>query len=101
MSEMLKVDLPAEQRLAEYPLVMIEWVDASRLSDSWIDLDNIPDAYPHKCVSVGFLVSGNKDGKILVPTIGDVGHPENRHTYGGMLIPKSAIISERRLKSEC
>ena len=81
-----------------YPLLLIEWNDASRLSNGWIDLADVPDAYLHKCVSVGFLVSETKDGKIIVPTIGDVEHPENRHTYGGMLIPKSAIVSERRLK---
>jgi hypothetical protein len=84
-------------QLNEYPLLLIEWKDASRLSDSWINLTDIPDAYPHKCISVGFLISENENGKILVPTIGDIEHPENRHTYGGMLIPKSAIISERRL----
>lgn len=78
--------------------MLIEWVDASRLSDSWMDFSDIPDAYPHKCVSVGFLVSENENGKILVPTIGDIEHPENQHTYGGMLIPTSAIISQRRLK---
>jgi hypothetical protein len=86
------------QPLKSYPLVLIEWIDASRLSDSWMDLSDIPEAYPHKCVSVGFVISENKTGKIVVPTIGDVEHPDNRHTYGGMLIPKSAIISERRLR---
>src|SRR5580698_7463948 len=55
----------------KYPLAMIEWVDASRLSDGWMDLSAIPDPYLHTCVTVGFIVSENKDGKILVPTIGD------------------------------
>ena len=80
------------------PLLLIEWVDASRLSNSWMDWADIPDPYPHRCVTVGFLVAENKHGKILVPTIGDVEHEDNRHTYGGMLIPRSAIISERRLR---
>jgi|SRR5712671_3377653 len=82
---------------SHYPLVLIEWIDASRLADGWMDLADIPEPYPHKCVSVGFLISENENGKILVPTIADLEHPENRHTYGGMLIPKSAIISERQL----
>jgi len=81
-----------------YRLTMIEWVDASRLSDGWMDLSAIPDAYMHRCVTVGFIVSENDDGKILVPTIGDIEHPNNSHTYGGMLIPAGAIISERTLK---
>jgi hypothetical protein len=89
---------PVKTAMPDCPLVLIEWVDASRLSDSWIDWADIPDPYPHTCISVGFLVGENGNGKILVPTVGDVKHPSNRHTYGGMMIPKSAIISERRLR---
>jgi hypothetical protein len=81
-----------------YELVLVEWVDASRLNDGWMDLAAIPEPYPHLCVTVGFLVSENERGKILVPTVGDVGHKDNAHTYGGMMIPRSAIISERRLR---
>ena len=81
-----------------YPLMLIVWRDASRLSDGWMDMNAIPDPYPHQCVSVGFLVAENDQGKILVPTVGDIEHADNRHTYGGMMIPRSAIISERRLK---
>lgn len=81
-----------------YKLVLIEWVDASRLSDGWMDIDDIPEPYPHKCISVGFILSENKHGKVIIPTIADIEHRDNSHTYGGMLIPLSAIISERILK---
>jgi hypothetical protein len=77
-----------------YRLALIEWVDASRLSDGWMDLAAIPDPYRHACVSVGFVVAENGIAKILVPTIGDVQHRDNSHTYGGMMIPVSAIIAE-------
>lgn len=87
-----------KKQTVPYNLVMIEWTDASRLSDGWMDLEAIPDAYLHKCVTVGFVVSENRDGKILVPTIGDIEHPGNSHTYGGMLIPRKAILSERVLR---
>jgi hypothetical protein len=80
-----------------YRLVMIEWVDASRLSDGWIDVGAIPSPYPHLCITVGFLLSENEKGKIVVPTIADVGHPANSHSYGGMMIPASAIVSQRTL----
>ena len=83
----------------KHPLVLIEWVDASRLTNGWMDWSDIPDPYQHRCVSVGFLVSENEHAKILVPTIGDVENEDNRHTYGGMMIPRSAIIAERRLSS--
>jgi hypothetical protein len=86
------------QTLAECPLMLIEWVDASRLSDGWMDWCAIPDPHQHRCLTVGFLVAENKHAKILVPTIGDHEHKENSHTYGGMMIPRSAIIHERRLR---
>ena len=84
-----------------HPLVMIEWIDASRLSDGWLDWAEVPSQpHPHTCVTVGFLLSENGDAKILVPTIADVEHPDNRHVYGGMLIPRSAILSERKLTTK-
>lgn len=78
-------------------LVLVEWKDASRLSSGWMDWSDIPDPYIHKCVSVGFVVSDNDNGIILVPTIGDVSHKDNWHTYGGMLIPKTSILSKKIL----
>ncbi len=81
-------------------LVMIEWVDSSRLSDGgWMDLDAIPDPYPHRCVSVGFVVRDNDSGLVVVPTVADLDHEDNRHTFGGLLIPKAAIVSQKELGS--
>lgn len=87
----------AARPVSQYPLVLIEWVDASRLSDSWMDLSDIPQPYQHKCVTVGFVVQENKFAKILIPTIGDTENTDNSHTYGGMMIPRTAIISEKVL----
>jgi hypothetical protein len=81
----------------EYPLMLIEWVDSSRLGNGWLDLDEIHDPDPHTCVSVGFLVKENERGKILVPTVADIKNPANRHTHGGIMIPSCSIISERML----
>ena len=83
--------------LAEYSLVLVEWIDASRIYDGWLDLKDVPMTTPHKCVSVGFVVSRDDRGVILIPTMADIEHPENRHTYGGMLIPSAAILSVRNL----
>ena len=63
----------------------------------WIDFDEINDPDPHRCVSVGFLVKENERGKVLVPTVADLEHPENRHVHGGIMIPTCSIVSERRL----
>jgi hypothetical protein len=87
-----------QKTFVEKPLKIIEWVDASRLNSGWMDWGEIPDPYKHRCVTVGFVVSENAHATILVPTIGDFEHTDNRHTYGGMMIPKSAILSERRLR---
>ncbi len=84
--------------LAEYPLILVEWIDASRISDGWADMKDLPNPEPHICVSVGFLVKEDKRGKILIPTIADIKNRENQHAYGGMLIPISAIVSVRRLR---
>jgi hypothetical protein len=81
----------------EYPLMLIEWVDSSRLGGGWLDLDEIKEPDPHLCVSVGFLVKENERGKILVPTVADVKNAANRHTHGGIMIPACSIVSERML----
>ena len=83
-----------------YDIFLIEWIDASRLSDGWMDLSAIPVPAPHYCVTVGYLISENKYAKILVPTIGDTEHKDNQHTYGGMMIPKAAIIRETKLRDK-
>jgi hypothetical protein len=83
--------------IPEYPLMLIEWVDSSRLGEGWLDLSAIGEPNPHKCVSVGFLIKENERGKILVPTVADVKNPANRHTHGGIMIPACSILSERRL----
>lgn len=78
--------------------MLVEWIDASRISDGWIDCKNIPKPILHRCVTVGFLVADDDEAKLLLPTIADIEHPDNRHAYGGMLIPGAAIVSMRRLK---
>lgn len=88
----------AFKNLSEYPLTLIDWVDSSRVGDGWVDLDEIKNPDPHRCISVGFLIRANKRGKILVPTIADVEHPDNRHSHGGIMIPTCSIVGERKLR---
>ena len=80
-----------------YKLMMIEWVDSSRVGEGWIDLADIPAPDPSRYVSVGFLFSENAKGKIIVPTVADVARGNNRHTHGGIMIPTCSILPERRL----
>jgi len=69
-----------------YDLVMVEWVDANRLSDGWLDLAAVPGPNAYRGVTVGFRVSETNG----VPTIGGTEHRNNSHTYGGMKVPASA-----------
>lgn len=78
-------------------MVLVEWIDASGIRDGWTSLSDIPSPDPPKCVSVGFLVRENNQGKIVVPTIADVENRDNRHGYGGIVIPSSAILSVKQI----
>jgi hypothetical protein len=93
----IKPDQAGRNRIG-FPLVLIEWVDSSRLGDGWIDIADIKQPNPSLCVSVGFLAKANARGKVLIPTIADVEHADNRHCHGGIMIPTRSIIRERRLK---
>jgi hypothetical protein len=82
-----------------HPLVLIEWVDASRLTHGdWMDLKDVEAPSPHRCLSVGFVATENVKGVILVPTIADVDHAENSHVYGGIMIPRNSIVLREVLR---
>ncbi len=59
---------------------------SSRIGDGWTDVAEIKEPDPHKCVSVGFLIKENKRGKILLRTIADINHEDDRHSLGGIMI---------------
>lgn len=86
------------ERQLPYDLVLIEWVDSARMPGSWLGLDEIEEAAPHKCLSVGFLVKEGPEAKILMPTTADIENAENYHFYGGIKIPTRSILSERKLR---
>ena len=80
-------------------LLLIEWVDASRLTHGdWMDLKNIDPPSPHTCLSVGFIAAENERGIILVPTIADIGNEDNSHVYGGIMIPRGSIVARQVLR---
>jgi hypothetical protein len=85
--------------LVNRPLVLIEWVDASRLTaGDWMDLNEVQPPDPHRCLSVGFIASENSKGIVLVPTIADVDHTEHSHVYGGIMIPAGSIVLRETLR---
>lgn len=82
---------------------MVEWVDSCRLFSpnvSWRDIADIPDPYDHLCVTVGFVIARNNKGIILCPSVGSVEFPTDRHAFGSMMIPRSAIRTIRYFDGE-
>jgi hypothetical protein len=51
----------------EFPLMLVEWVDSSRLANGWMDTPAIPEPYLHKCIAVGFFDSRKRAGKNTHP----------------------------------
>jgi hypothetical protein len=83
-----------------YELLLVEWVDASRIDPNWIDIADIEEPYAHRCISVGYLVRENEEGIILAPNFGSVDIGESRHCYGGVMIPRHAIKTRKRLTAK-
>ena len=88
----------AANLLRDYPLMLIEWEDSTRLSDGWLPMQQVEGPAPHRCVSVGFLIKQSDTAKILAPSMGDITSGDNRQTYGGIMIPIRSIVRERRLR---
>lgn len=82
----------------DFPLVLIERVDSSRLGEGWRMLDGIEPPHPDRYISVGFVVKASKDAKVLAPNLADVRSVDNRQAYGGIMIPTRAIVREETLK---
>lgn len=82
----------------KYPLLLVEWVDSTRLGSEWTHLEHIQEPHPHRCISTGYLIKENRHAIIIAPHIGDADDPSNHASYGTMMIPKVAITRRRRLK---
>ena len=82
-----------------YPLLLVVWVDSSHMGEGWVGFDELDCSDTRLlCVSVGFLLHESRHAKLLVPSIADLHEPANRQAHGSILIPKSAILAERRLR---
>ena len=88
----------ATNPLPEYPLLMIEWVDSTRLSDGWTPLGQIEGPSPHQCVTVGFLIKESDSAKVLAPSFGDIASGDNRQAYGGSNDPDAGDSAKTRLR---
>lgn len=81
-------------------LVLIEWID-SHSGRGWQSLDEIKQcARLLYCRSVGWLVSENKDCKVLAPHIsGEKNGDIELHGCGDLTIPKKSILKTTVLRN--
>lgn len=73
--------------------ILVEWYDIS-LDPGWHDQDDLGNAVPHPCVSVGFRMKSEKGFMRLVGTVCDA---TNKCT-DILSIPRGCIKSIRSLK---
>jgi hypothetical protein len=59
----------ANQPLAEYPLMIIEWIDSSRLGAGWIDFDEISDPTRTDAFGLGFLSKRTSEARYSCPPL--------------------------------
>ena len=79
------------------PLVMLAWVGSVQPQSRWEMLANVGHPNGVKCVSVGWLVSDQKDRKSLAPNMGAV-DSESLQVSGVITIPAQCITKITRLK---
>ena len=82
----------------EYPLVIVKWVDSSRLSD-WHFIDTDKCIEEHECFSVGFLMNDSKYAVSIYPHLSSKNTDEFQGV-GTMNIPKRCIVSLRHIETK-
>ena len=75
---------------AKYPLVVIEWLDSYKDTDSWINAECIDIESP-KCVSVGWLLKKEKTKYTLCAKIYEDG--DEKIARGIFIIPKCNVVT--------
>jgi len=72
-------------------LVEIIWTDSRTIGEGWQSLIDIP-TDETKIKSVGYVAFENDKSLVLVQTVS-----EDNDIMGGVLIPKTAILSKRKI----
>jgi len=71
-------------------IIKVEWLDSGGLDEVWTFKDDW-ELHPHRIVSVGILVTDDKDKLVICQS-------ENDDQYGRLFaIPKGCITSRRKL----
>lgn len=88
-------------KVADLPLVLIEWEDSFGVGPSWEPIPDDLDPAPASCFSAGWLVAENDRVVTLVPHIHDADESIGAvlSGCGDMTIPKSCILKRTDLKA--
>ena len=77
---------------------MIEWVDSAQPQSCWKFLEDVGTPSSIRCVSVGWLVSDDKENKSVAPNMGGVNDPDSMQVSGVITIPVRSIVKITRLR---
>ena len=87
----MKFDKKGQLRLTKIELI---WVDSCGPQDAWRDQDEVDAIRPSKIASCGYLVSESKKHITIANSVSSTGH-----AGGAIIIPKCAILAEKRRKA--
>lgn len=79
-------------------MVLVEWVDSRQPTASWQRVSDIGYLSECRCTSVGFLLRGDDNAKVLAASIADEG--DELQAAGIFVIPSSAVISITQLTNQ-
>ena len=81
----------------KHKIVLIEWVDSMGDDGRWQDTNEIKPLLPGDCVSIGFLLTQNRDYVTIAESIGsDPSNPEM--VMARLTIPTCSIKKKTELK---
>lgn len=81
--------------MTAYPLLYVEWIDASTTGAAWSDVSDLKDVAPAYCRSVGWLIAEGPEHIVLAASIGD---DEEDAVGNDISILKVTIKKRKRLK---
>lgn len=79
-----------------WPIVIVRWRDSIIIAQAWRWISETGSSLPQDCVSIGFLYRKDPKHIIIMPHISEEDSDEFQ-VHGMMAIPRSAIISIRKL----
>ena len=81
--------------MKKFKLVLVEWEDSASGNTGWQQVSSAHTELT-KCVSVGFMTHKTKEVIVLFPHLD--GDKNNPYGQGAMTIPRSAVVSIKKLK---